>query len=180
MNNDFIETNKNLELALSEFTANNTEENFVRLLVELSQSFVWVPCHARISDADQKRLIDMVNTCSDDLNELVDRTFTMQDEVRFVPDILQNEGEFFFPIFTSEEAMGDYGKEFSNVQKHIADVLSLARNNEKPLRGFVLNAFTEPFVLPSELWDFFERLYLAPMEEELVITEKDGSGGKRS
>jgi hypothetical protein len=76
--------------------------------------------------------------------------------------------------------MGDYGKEFSNVQKHIADVLSLARNNEKPLRGFVLNAFTEPFVLPSELWDFFERLYLAPMEGELVINEKDGSGGKRS
>ncbi len=79
-------------------------------------------------------------------------------ETRFVPDILQNEGQFFFPVFSTAEAMGEYGEDFSKVQKHILEVISLARNNEKELKGIVLNAFSEPFVLDKELWDVVERM----------------------
>ena len=83
--------------------------------------------------------------------------FVTLGETRFVPDILQNEGQFF-PVFSTAEAMGEYGEDFSKVQKHILEVISLARNNEKELKGIVLNAFSEPFVLDKELWDVVERM----------------------
>ena len=73
-----------------------------------------------------------------------------------MPDILQNGDEFFFPIFSSEEAMGEYGNGFSKVARLIADVIPLARNNERKLRGIILDAFTQPFMIPEELWEAFE------------------------
>ena len=80
------------------------------------------------------------------------------DVTRFIPDILQNGGAFFFPIFSTTEAMGEYGEHFSKVQKHILEVIPLARNNEKQLEGIVLNAFTEPFVLDADIWDMVEKM----------------------
>ena len=75
-----------------------------------------------------------------------------------IPDILQNGEQFFFPIFTTTEAMGEYGDNFSKVQRHMLEVIPLARNNEKDLSGIVLNAFTEPFVLDKEIWDIVENM----------------------
>ena len=70
-----------------------------------------------------------------------------------VPDILQNENDFFFPVFTSAEEMGDYGEAFSKVEKHFLEAANLAQNNEKNLAGIVINAFTESIVIPKELFD---------------------------
>ena len=80
------------------------------------------------------------------------------DSVRLVPDILANGDQFFFPIFTTVEDMGEYGDNFSKVQKHFLEVLPLARNNEKDVSGIVLNAFGEPFVLVKELFDAVARI----------------------
>ncbi|WP_083816305.1 hypothetical protein [Oribacterium sp. oral taxon 108] len=54
--------------------------------------------------------------------------------------------------------MGEYGDNFSKVQRHMLEVIPLARNNEKDLAGIVLNAFTEPFVLDKEIWDIVENM----------------------
>ena len=54
--------------------------------------------------------------------------------------------------------MGEYGDNFSKVQRHMLEVIPLARNNEKDLSGIVLNAFTEPFVLDKEIWDIVENM----------------------
>ena len=54
--------------------------------------------------------------------------------------------------------MGEYGENFSKVQKHMLEVIPLARNNEKKPVGIVENAFTEPFVLDSQIWDLVERM----------------------
>ena len=75
-----------------------------------------------------------------------------------IPDILQNGNDFFFPVFSSVEEMGEYGENFSKIQKHILDVISMARNNEKNISGIVLNAFTEPFVLDAEIFDIVENM----------------------
>lgn len=56
------------------------------------------------------------------------------------------------------EAMGEYGKGFSKVQRHILDVIPLARNNEHKPVAIVLNAFSEAFELSSELWDILENM----------------------
>ena len=77
---------------------------------------------------------------------------------RLIPDILQNGDNYFFPAFSTEKAMGEYGENFSKVQKHMLEVIPLARNNEKKPVGIVENAFTEPFVLDSQIWDPVERM----------------------
>ena len=56
------------------------------------------------------------------------------------------------------EAMGEYGNHFSKVQRHLLEAVSLAEHNEKELAGIVLNAFTEPFVLSSEIWDIVKNM----------------------
>lgn len=95
----------------------------------------------------------MIEEAEGDLDSLVGRTVKTQDEIRLVPDILQNGDDFFFPVFTSAEEMGEYGERFSKVQKHFLETAALAKNNEKNVAGIVINAFSEPFVIPREMFD---------------------------
>ena len=85
------------------------------------------------------------------LDTLVGKTITNQDYIRMVPDILQNGEDFFFPVFSTAEEMGEYGESFSKVQRHFLEAVNLARNNEKKVTGIVINAFTEPLVMPMKL-----------------------------
>ena len=79
------------------------------------------------------------------LDVLVGNTITNQDEVHMVPDILQNGEDFFFPVFTTSEEMGEYGNDFSKIQEHFLTAVSLARNSE-------------PFVVPEELFDIIAEM----------------------
>ena len=108
--------------------------------------------------ADMARFEQAMKDAGDDLSALVGEEFTTNDEVRLVPDILQNGDQFYFPVFSSEEEMGEYGEHFSKVQKHLLEVIPMARNNEKNVSGIVLNAFTEPFVLDAEIYDIVEKM----------------------
>ena len=65
---------------------------------------------------------------------------------------------FFFPVFTSAEEMGDYGQGFSKIEKHFLEAANLARNNEKKVKGIVINAFSEPFVIPVDLFDMIAEM----------------------
>lgn len=78
---------------------------------------------------------------------------TSHDQVRLIPDILQNKDAYFFPVFTTIKDMGEYGENFSKIQKHFMEVVPLALNNEKGVSGIVVNAFSEPFVVPREYFD---------------------------
>ena len=60
---------------------------------------------------------------------MIGKTFSTKEAVRMIPDILQNGEQFFFPIFSSVEEMGEYGEHFSKVQKHILEVIPMARNS---------------------------------------------------
>ena len=147
---------KMLEAAVTRFNSERNEPNFLDVLEILRDSYVWVPCNAIMSEADQARLEALVK--EKDLDSLVGVDFVAHDETRLVPDILQNGEAFFFPIFSNAEAMGEYGNHFSKVQKHMLEVIPLARNNERELAGIVLNAFTEPFVLDQKVWDVVENM----------------------
>ncbi len=76
-----------------------------------------------------------------------------EEEIRMVPDILQNADGLFFPVFSSQEEMGEYGDQFSKIEKPFMEALELARNNEHDLVGIVVNAFSDPLGLP---WDALE------------------------
>ena len=66
--------------------------------------------------------------------------------------------DFFFPVFTTVEEMGEYGNDFSKIQEHFLTAISLARNNEKKVTGIVINAFSEPLVIREELFDIIAEM----------------------
>ncbi len=147
-----------LKEAVRTFNGDRNERNFIDVLVILRDSWVWVPCTAVLSDEDNKAVEDMLENAKEDPTQLVGMTLTTKDQVRLVPDILENDGDLYFPIFSTEEEMGEYGNNFSKVAQRLVDVIPLARNNEKELKGIVLNAFSEPFVLEAVLFDLVENM----------------------
>ena len=123
-----------------------------------------------MSEEDQKHFDEMITEKMDDLESLEGTTFVNQDETRFRPDILQNGEEYFFPVFTGSEEMGEYGMHFSTMQRPFTDALILARSKKHDISGIVVNAFTEPFVLRSELFEYMEKLKPYQKEINLNIT----------
>ena len=139
---------------------NRTQLNMIKLMRILRDSWVWIPCNAIMSDADYAALEKVVKDAEQNggLDSLVGKTLSNQDNIRMVPDILQNGEDFFFPVFTTAEEMGEYGQRFSRVEKHFLEAANLARNNEKKVRGIVINAFSEPFVVPCEMFEIIAEM----------------------
>ena len=163
-----LEDGTMLKEAIVAFNKERNEEHFIEVLELLRDSYVWVPCNAIMSDEDQERISKLVEgtETDEDLQKIVGETFTTQDDVRLVPDILQNGDDFFFPAFSSAEEMGEYGNGFSKVEKHMFEVINLARNNEKDLAGIIINAFSVPFVLEKEIFDMVEKMKSRIVEDK--------------
>ena len=142
---------------------NRTMLNFVNLFRILRDSWVWVPCMNVLGEEDRKAWNKTIQKAveNDDLDSLVGQELVNHDAIRLIPDILKDGDVFFFPVFTSTEEMGEYGDHLSKVQKHFLEVINVARNNDKDVKGIVINAFTGPFVIPKEAFGFIERLVSA-------------------
>lgn len=157
-----LEDGSLLEAAVTAFNNERTEEHLINLLTILRNSYVWIPCSVVMSEEDQNRLNDIAQKLKDDpdadLTELIGTEFKTEGVTRMIPDILQSGELYFFPVFTTIEAMGEYGHHFSKVQRHMLEAVSLAEHNERELAGIVLNAFTEPFVLDSRIFDVVKNM----------------------
>ena len=149
-----------LREAIKRFNENRTQNNFIDVLEILRDSYVWIPCNAIPGENDQAELEKLVDSADGDLDSLIGKTFSNKENIRMVPDILQNGDNFFFPVFTRTSEMGEYGKRFSKLEKHFLEALRLARGNDKKqeLRGIVIDAFSEVFVLDKEIWDLAESI----------------------
>ncbi|WP_242940024.1 SseB family protein [Ruminococcus sp. YE71] len=152
---ELLEDGSFLKKAIEICNRNRTKLNLIKLARILRDSYVWIPCNAILSDEDYEIWSKAVLDAADngDMGSLIGREFTSHDNIRMVPDILQNDDNFFFPVFTSDEEMGEYGEHFSKIQHHFLEAMNLARNNEKNVCGIVVNAFSESFVIPIELFD---------------------------
>ena len=93
------------------------------LLEVLARSEVYIPCRAAINE----------NENSPDGRYPVD----------FVPELLKDKGDFFFPLFTSIEEMQRYYDFISRVPQTLEDALTRACLNENKPRLIVLNPFTD-------------------------------------
>lgn len=153
-----LEDGSLLKEAITIFNNDRNEQNLIEIMELLRDSYVWVPCNAVMSDNDQKRMEELIESLNGDLDKLKGMEFVAHDETRLIPDILQNGEAFFFPVFSSAEEMGEYGDNFSKVEKHFLEALNLAKNNDRDLAGIVINAFSEPFVLDSQIWDLVENM----------------------
>lgn len=147
-----------LKEAVSIFNKERTEEHFIDVLEFLRDSYVWIPCNAVLSDIDMAEFDKALKEARNDLSSMVGKTFSNKENICMIPHILQNGEQFLFPIFSSVEEMGEYGEHFSKVQKHILEVIPMARNNEKKVAGILLNVFTEPFVLDAKFFDMVEKM----------------------
>ena len=157
---ELLEDGSFLKRATEICNRNRTHLNMIKLLKILRDSRIWIPCNAIMSDADYAALEKVVQDVEQNggLDSLVGKTLSNQDSICMVPDILQNGENFFFPVFTSVEEMGDYGQGFSKIEKHFLEAANLARNNEKKVKGIVINAFSEPFVIPVDLFDMIAEM----------------------
>jgi len=149
-----------LKNAITTFENERTEAHFIDVLEFLRDSYVWIPCNAVLSDADYASVEKMVKEAEagPGLDSLIGQEMCSQDNIRMIPDVLKNGDDFFFPVFTSAEEMGEYGDSFSKVEKHFLEAMILAKNNENKVAGIVVNAFTTPFVLNRDLFDVVERM----------------------
>ena len=148
-----LESGELLKEAIAVFNRERNEANFFDVLGLLRDSYVWIPCNAVLSENDQRRMDKMMDGLGDNLECVKGMKFIAHDETRLIPDILQNGEDFFFPVFSSVEEMGEYGDNFSKIEKHFLEALPLAINNDRELAGIVVNAFSESFILDKELWD---------------------------
>lgn len=153
-----LEDGEMLKSAIQRFAEDSNEYNFIEVLSILRDSTVWVPCNAIMSDADEEKLLKMLEDAEGDPDAMAGNTFTNDDYIRLVPDILQRGDEFFFPVFSSEEEMGEFGAGFSHVARHMMDVIPLARNNEKNVSGIVVNAGGTGFIVDAKFFGLIEEM----------------------
>ncbi len=155
---ELLEDGSFLKRAAEICSRNRTQLNMIKLARILRDSWVWIPCNAILSDSDYAIIEKTVREAEagEGLSSLAGREFVTNEDIRMVPDILQNGEEFFFPVFTTAEEMGEYGEGFSKYQVHFLHAINLARNNKKDLSGIVINAFSEPCVIQNEMFDIIE------------------------
>lgn len=137
-----------LEEAIQVFHEDSSKENGFRVLRVLAYSTVLIPCDATFSDVDMMPLWNLLKTKEKDLEG---ETIESQDNIHLTPKILHRDGESFIPIFSSTEAMKDYGKTASILEKPFMEVLSMVQHSSKKLAGIVVNPFTQSFLVPMEL-----------------------------
>lgn len=171
---ELLEGGTYLKRAIEICNRNRTQLNMIKLLKILRDSYVWIPCNVILSETDKNAFDKVVKDAIDnnDLDSIVGTTMISHDEIRMVPDILQNGDQFFFPVFTSAEEMGEYGNGFSKIESHFLHATNLARNNEKNVFGIVINAFSEPFVISKDLFDLVARMPSAFEESEKTKAEE--------
>lgn len=147
-----------LKRAVAICRRSSTTLNVARLLTILRSSTVWVPCNAIMSDVDYQALEAMVQAeqAGGDLDSLRGQEFTSQGTTRFVPDILKKGEAYFYPVFTTAEEMGEYGKRFTKIPMPFPKAVRMARSNERNVSGIVINAYSEPFEMNRELFDLVE------------------------
>lgn len=156
------------EKAVKVYLEDQNEKNFATLFAFMSTDTLWVPMAAHFSGPDEAKIMKMIEESGGDLESLEGTEFTTDEEVYLKPDILENSGRFFFPIFTSERVIvEEYAKNFSIIPMRLKQVLEYTlMYDEKELSGMVINAFTSPVEFPMDV--------VKRMLEILVNMREDG------
>ena len=138
-----LRNGKVLKALIAQFVNERNKPNFVSVLHCLRDSYVWVPGTMQVSNIDIEKFLtshegDLVRT---------------DDDMKFEPDILQSGDDKFYPVFSSIDEMGEYGNGFSKIEMHFFDAMTYAMGKPETV-GIVVNAFSLPFVVSKELFEF--------------------------
>ena len=151
VNKEELKDGKVLKFLKCTFLENPSIENLTALIACLIDSELYVPMNLSLSTADEEKF----------MNSEADDTVKLKDKMRMKPDWLKidmESEELFFPIFSSiSEVPENYYKNFSWINLPLSTCLEFARSNSKCI-GFVLDAYTENFILTGQELDYLEKI----------------------
>lgn len=147
-----------LKNAVGAFLKERSQSHFIDVLEFLRDSYVWVPCRALLSPADEARMKQMIEDAKSSGQSLKGKGFKNNDPIKLVPVLLEKDGKFLFPVQSDASEPGDFGRGITKVRKHILEVIPAARQNEIKVDGIVLNPYSGAFVLEARLFDLIEQM----------------------
>lgn len=143
-----LEDGKVLTVLEQQFTSDPSDQNFRAVLECLTDSDLWVPFNAQLSEADMAQL----------RNAKKGDQITTKDEVHMKPDILQSGEELFFPIFSQkEQAPEEYQSRFSWMKLPLRKCISMMRATAG-VDKMVLDAFSFKIVIVEETVDIVDKV----------------------
>lgn len=132
-----------LRLLVEQYVRNKTNQHLGAVFGCLRDSFIWIPGTIKLSADD---LHAMLNAQEGD-------TIAARPDVMIAPDILRHGDHLYLPVFSSSYERGEeYGSSCSWYEKHFFDAMTIASKRDD-LVGIVLDAFTQPFVVPKRAFD---------------------------
>ena len=155
---DELEDGTVLKAAVKDFQEQSSKSKLLNILRILHSSYVWIPCSAVMSDKDNERFEAMMREHEEKGESAKGKEFEAKDPIRMVPSLLKNGEKIYFPVFSSEAEMGEQAGQFSKLQKTFLETLPLARDKTKDITAIVLNPFTEPFLIGTDLFDDIEKM----------------------
>lgn len=138
-----LEDGKVLVYFKHKYLEESTEDNIYPLLACLRDSQVLVPMNVTMSEEDEAMFKNA------DVGDLLQS----KDDIRLIPDILQSDDKYYFPMFSNKEQMPeDYANHFSIITLPVVQCIEMAKNIDN-LNGLVIDAFTDPMVIKFDLAD---------------------------
>ncbi len=121
-----------LRQSIGQFYEDHTEESLLSALTILADCMVWVPMSSETEAGEQTSP---------------------------VPYILKCDEEYYFPVFSDAEEMGEYKEKPANIRVPFMEAYSMAKEllQQQELAGVVVNAFSESLPLPWDLLKVIEQ-----------------------
>lgn len=120
-----------LKDAIHTCNAEKSQANAMEVFSLLHDSDVWIPCEM-VTDGD--------------------------GPAQMVPQILQSGETNFYPVFTAKEEGSDLAQRCTFIRQSFLESIRFAREHADEIEAIVVNAFTEPFFLGSEIYPIIESL----------------------
>ena len=148
---------KILNDVIAAFDEDSSFEAFAEVISTLGISNVWVPCTAVMADGNQDEIERMLEDAGGNHDIFATFNFTGNDNIRLVPDTVRNGDNEYLPVFASPREMGEYGADFSKIEKPFFQAVLMASCNTD-LAGIVINPFTVPFVIEGQTFETMAKL----------------------
>lgn len=117
-----------LKAAITDFNQDPCEDHLHALLEAIRDSDLWIACKPG-SDASQ-----------------------------IEPDLFQNDGDSFLPVFSHPDEMGEYASGFTATKEDIIHLIDLVVDRPDYISAIVLNPFSQSFILERRFFDTVYRM----------------------
>lgn len=138
-----------LKDAVADFEEKKNDDTFIFVLAVLRSSTVTVPCFMEFSD-EAKAILDKYK--DSDGEPTPEEKEIVNAGISITPNILENDGKQFFPVFSSDAEMDGHCDDCNPVHMPFLHAMQMALEGGDGIQGIVLNAFTGAFVIDRELF----------------------------